>query len=231
MVTFSMMGLLLLLNFALPQSCSAQDTLFPGSFPSHAMKEQFKILEQAYKEQFKNFPVQMDSLFSQSSRQLKMLLSDTAMQQTFQKQLQAASSLFGGMLKDTALWNRQKQMINQLHNQQSAVIDSHSTSLSLPLEGESNTKELSVEVGNEVSALTLTLKGEVKSGRLKLEILDPKGKNQGGYTIEGNGRGRSEPVSGVSVKQYPSPENGVWKVKVISTKAVGKVTLISNQKP
>ena len=107
----------------------------------------------------------------------------------------------------------------------------HSSSSTLPLQGESTTKELSVKVYEAASVLTLTLKGELASGRIKLEIVDPEGKNQGGYTIEGNGRGREERVSGVSEKQYPSPAIGVWKVKVVSNKAVGTVTLISNQKP
>lgn len=261
MVTFPMLGLLLLLSFALPQSGSAQDTLFPGSFPSLSMQGQLKILEQAYKEQFKNYPMQMDSLLTQSSIKLKNLITDTAVLNSFQQGLLIATLRAKEMLSDTALWNQQKRLLNSLltdtalWNQQkkllnnllinsSSVINAQTllpygsnirvgrnSSSTLPLQGESTTKELEVKIEKTVSVLTLTLKGEVESGRIKLEIIDPDGKNQGGYTIEGNGRGRKEPVSGVSEKQYPSPAIGVWKVKVVSNKAVGTVTLISNQKP
>lgn len=261
MVTSWMLGLLLLLNFALPQSGRAQDTLvwrFSGQ--SLSMQEQLKILEQAYKEQFKNYPMQMDSLLRQSSVKLKHLIADTSMMRTLQQGLQMATHTAHAMLSDTALWNQQKRLLNsmftdtalwnqqrqlmkQLLTQSSSLFNAQtvqpngpsnpvaiSPTLTLRLQGDSKTTELEVKVEKAVSVLTLTLKGELESGRIKLEIIDPDGKLQGGYTMEGNGRGRKELVSGVSVKQYPSPEIGAWTVKVVSNKAVGSVALISNQK-
>jgi hypothetical protein len=98
------------------------------------------------------------------------------------------------------------------------------------LKGESKTKEIVVNVEKKIPVMFLIIKGGVKSGIISVEIYDPNGKKQGGFSIESDNSKIGEIVNGSINKSLKRPIIGNWKIKIDSDKAIGDIFITSIQK-
>lgn len=122
----------------------------------------------------------------------------------------------------------------------------------------SNTEVIVIPVDKPITNLTMSVISMITKGNLSVEIYDPIGTKIGNYsvgtqlkdpekkdetsTLSGGDREkmeyllkklnhearRTETVQGHINKSFENPQKGDWTVKLISTKATGKVTIHSS---
>jgi len=184
-----------------------QDTIVGGSFPSaesfKSMTEVWEIMEDAFKEQLKALDINTDSLM----KQMELL-----------KEQMEKFPLDPFVIPDDIANNFGK-------NFERVVF-----ATTINLKGESKTKEIVVNVEQEIPVMFLIINGSVKSGKAIIEIYDPKGNKQGSFTIENENNENNELVNSSINKSLKKPMLGEWKVKVDSDKAIGNVFITTMQK-
>jgi len=183
-----------------------QDTIATGSFPStesfKTMTEGWKIMEQAFKEQFKALDLNTDSL--------KYYLE----------------------LLNEQIKNLPDPMVipDDIAKSFGNNFDRNVYTTTVNLKGESKIKEVVVNVEEKIPVMFLIINGGVKSGIISVEIYDPNGKKQGGFSIESDDSKNGEIVNGSINKSLKKPMIGNWKIRVDSDKAIGNVFITSMQK-
>lgn len=92
-------------------------------------------------------------------------------------------------------------------------------------------QDIKIEVNEKECRFNLRINSKVMDGKVKVEIYDPKGKKQGNFSVgcQMDSDNSKEMVNGMITKAIEKPELGDWKVKIIPTKAVGKVTIQFSQ--
>jgi len=94
---------------------------------------------------------------------------------------------------------------------------------------ESTKTEITLNVGEAYNFMKLSINARSESGSIKVELIDPKGKTKGNFTIEahseiikGDNTEVMEQVTGNMAKKYRNPTIGKWKVIFSPKKAVGQ---------
>jgi flagellar biosynthesis GTPase FlhF len=100
---------------------------------------------------------------------------------------------------------------------------------------DSKMKSVNIKVTNE-NALFFNINGEINSGNILIEILNPNGKKEGELSLEHRqnstpktGTMYSGKTSGSLNKTINSPESGEWSVKFTSEKSIGHVNISVSQ--
>ncbi len=95
--------------------------------------------------------------------------------------------------------------------------------------GDSKTKEVNIDVEEEIQMLNVMIDGIVTSGNMDVGVYDPSGKKKGSFSIECDTDSSGEEVHGLLNRNYNAPMAGTWKVKINSEKAHGNVMITSLQ--
>jgi len=188
------------------KSAACQDTIYTGSFPSaedlKAIQEQMKVMEFALQEQFKALDLNSESL---------------------EKNLESIREQLENMPKIEIPEDFMKEFQFNFERNMFAT--------TVKLEGESGKKEVVIVVEEENPFLHLNINGSVKTGSVRVEIIDPSGKRQGSFTIENSDNGNGEMVNSSINKNIKNPSTGKWKIQVTSEKATGNIYVSSMQMP
>lgn len=99
--------------------------------------------------------------------------------------------------------------------------------------------EIGVEITKEFNFLSVHIGGLISKGEAQFEILDPKGKSKGKFSIQteivtsGESTTTSSRASGSMTKSFRNPLTGKWKIKItpvgsIKGQAVLEYDLIYN---
>jgi nitrogen fixation protein FixH len=104
--------------------------------------------------------------------------------------------------------------------------------------GDSEIKEIKIEVKDERSSFNLKIKSSMQSGELKVEIFDHEGKKQGSFSvgcqldkkiIETDKKTKpdnfNESVNGYIMKSVQNPVPGIWVIKIYPQNAVGDLSM------
>ncbi|KXK22380.1 MAG: hypothetical protein UZ12_BCD005003259 [Bacteroidetes bacterium OLB12] len=90
------------------------------------------------------------------------------------------------------------------------------------LDKDSKTEEITLEIPQDSPKFELKVGSSVSSGKLTIEIYDPKGVKQGNYTVGLQANSEKE-TTGRITKYFKQPHSGVWKIKLIPEQATGSV--------
>jgi len=100
----------------------------------------------------------------------------------------------------------------------------------------SNTKEIKLEVNDDVKCLQIGLISTIESGALTIEIYDPNGDKQGNFSMESDLSSNSSSagknkdlVCGQLNKTIKDPMKGNWIVKLKPKKVTGEIMINSRQ--
>ncbi|MBN1821933.1 MAG: hypothetical protein JXR31_01900 [Prolixibacteraceae bacterium] len=105
----------------------------------------------------------------------------------------------------------------------------------------SKIKEIKVECYGRNKYLHLVISSWVKTGTLKIEIIDPAGKTQESFKIESSVAGEEmdnttpvesmifDEASGKISKTFENPMKGIWIIKAIPKLVYGKIEVNSQQ--
>lgn len=106
----------------------------------------------------------------------------------------------------------------------------------IQLDESSKTKEIKLEVNDDVKCLQIGLISTIESGALTIEIYDPKGDKQGNFSVESelssnsSSAGKNKDlVCGQLNKTINKPMKGNWTVKLKPKKATGEIQINSRQ--
>lgn len=92
------------------------------------------------------------------------------------------------------------------------------------LDNDSKTKEIVIPVETKSKKLQLVINSAITSGKLSIEIYDPKGEKQGNFSIgTQTNLGSQEKVRGNISKSLKEPLVGKWMIKIIPSEASGDV--------
>lgn len=111
-----------------------------------------------------------------------------------------------------------------------------SKSKALKFNNETQPVEIIIEVTNEFNYLNLAIAGQLDYGQATFEILDPKGKSKGKFTIEtdnqkyGESTTTTSTAQGNMVKKFRNPSQGKWKIRITpKDKIIGNAHIRYNQ--
>ena len=104
------------------------------------------------------------------------------------------------------------------------------------LDESSKTKEINLEVNEDVVCLQIGLISTIESGALTIEIYDPNGDKQGNFSVESDlsssssSAGKNKDlVCGQLNKTIKDPMKGNWTVKLKPKKVTGEIMINSRQ--
>lgn len=104
------------------------------------------------------------------------------------------------------------------------------------LDESSKTKEINLEVNEDVVCLQIGLISTIESGSLTIEIYDPNGDKQGNFSVESelssnsSSSGKNKDlVCGQLNKTIKDPMKGNWTVKLKPKKVTGEIMINSRQ--
>lgn len=222
--------LFLIGSILFPALANAQDTIYAGSIPSEEyfrqINEQMKIMEYALQEQFKALEINTDSLEKNLERLRIQFenIPEPVIPEDFMKdfQLYFPQDIHVDFPEEFNFDFFQDFRFN---------VDMDVFSTTVNLDGTSGKKEVLIIVEETTPSMMIDINGEVSSGIVKVEILDPAGKKQGGFSVENSDAPGGEVANGIINKNVKSPATGKWKVVISSDKAVGKVFVSSIQQP
>jgi nitrogen fixation protein FixH len=125
-----------------------------------------------------------------------------------------------------------------INAQESSAITNFAVERRLNFYGDSETKEIKIEVKDERSSFDLKILSSVQSGELKVEIFDHEGKKQGSFSvgcqldkkiIETDKKTKAdnfiESVNGNIRKSVQNPVPGIWVIKIYPQNAVGNLRM------
>ena len=96
----------------------------------------------------------------------------------------------------------------------------------ITLETVSKSQEVILNIEGGVERFELNINSVVNTGDLKIELYDPRGKNQGVFALGTQlDAGNSERVDGNIQKSLKDPQSGAWRVKILPSEATGTVTI------
>ena len=91
---------------------------------------------------------------------------------------------------------------------------------------DSRSEEIIVPIEGNVDRFELNISSSVTTGKLKIEVYDPSGINQGTFSM---GRQldaeKSERVHGNIKKSLEAPQSGNWRVNIYPTETTGFITI------
>lgn len=90
------------------------------------------------------------------------------------------------------------------------------------LEKDSKTEEVTVDIPQNSPRFELKVGSSVSSGKLTIEVYDPKGVKLGNYTVGLQANSEKE-TTGRITKYFKQPLAGAWKIKIIPEQATGQV--------
>ena len=106
----------------------------------------------------------------------------------------------------------------------------------IQLDASSKTKEIKLEVNDDVKCLQIGLISTIESGALTIEIYDPNGDKQGNFSVESglssssSSAGKNKDlVCGQLNKTIKDPMKGNWIVKLKPKKVTGEIMINSRQ--
>ena len=109
---------------------------------------------------------------------------------------------------------------------------------SIRLNGDSKTEELNMMIINKTKYCRVKIRSMIEAGRLTVEIYDPSGEKHGNFSVgsqinpEGpkkGKQGKEERVHGEINKNFKNPTPGKWKIRIIPTKAKGRLFIDTRQ--
>lgn len=102
----------------------------------------------------------------------------------------------------------------------------------LKFDGESKKAEIKVGSIEDYNYLVLNINCQLTEGSVKLSIIDPKGDQQGTFTVKtdeqdviGNNTTSNSMVSGQMAKVFGKPSIGDWIVRAEPTSAKGQLSI------
>lgn len=96
----------------------------------------------------------------------------------------------------------------------------------ISLESNSKSEDIILNIEENFDRFELVINSSVTAGDLKIEVYDPKGKNQGIFSVGTQLNGEKlERVNGNINKSLKDPQSGHWKVSILPTKATGTITI------
>jgi hypothetical protein len=110
----------------------------------------------------------------------------------------------------------------------------------LYFDGESKASEVKIKMTDEHNYLTIGIQSSFWTGTLSIELIDPKGVNQGKFTLKtddlvvtGDKTRVNEEVKGNMQKDFSNPMKGEWIVRAIPLSAKGhiEVSIVQQYRP
>ena len=96
----------------------------------------------------------------------------------------------------------------------------------IQLEGDSKSVEVLINIQSNVQRFEFSINSSVHSGKLTIEVYDPKGTKRGNFTIGTQLNSELEETANGDIrKSLFEPHSGDWKVKIIPTKASGTIRI------
>lgn len=101
----------------------------------------------------------------------------------------------------------------------------------IDLENDSKSKTVLIDIEDDVEMFELMIKSSVVSGKLTIEVSDPKGHRQETFSVGTQlNLEKSERVNGNINKTLNDPQPGNWEVSIIPTNATGYITIQTSLK-
>lgn len=96
----------------------------------------------------------------------------------------------------------------------------------LSLEGESEIKEINIDVSEKTTHLEFRVQAIIESGELTIEIMDPKNRKRWDISVGSQASDYAdEYVRGNIQKSINEPEAGLWVVKIIPKKVTCEIKI------
>lgn len=97
---------------------------------------------------------------------------------------------------------------------------------------DSKTKNITVEVKENTNSVSFNINCKVLYGNITIEILDPKGKKHGNFSVKNqmnklplSTENNKEEVNGQINKHIGTPKAGNWIIKIIPLDAIGQLSI------
>lgn len=98
----------------------------------------------------------------------------------------------------------------------------------ISLEQNSKSREVILNIEENVDRFELAINSSVTAGNLKVEVYDPEGNHQGTFSVGTQlDAESSERVQGNINKSIQNPQAGNWKVSIVPTQATGSIKIRS----
>ena len=130
------------------------------------------------------------------------------------------------LLASVTAWG-QKQETNVSADTPSVMSDTRvDLQRRISMERDSKSEEVILNIDDDVDSFDLIINSSVTAGVLKIEVYDPKGNNQGTFSVgrQLNAQ-KSEQVNGKINKALKDPQSGNWKVNIVPTETTGTVII------
>ena len=126
----------------------------------------------------------------------------------------------------SAVWG-QKQGTNIPADTRSSTSDTRlNLQREIRLEANSKPEKVILDIDENVARFELVINITVTSGKLKIEVYDPKGNIQGTFLVGTQlNSEKLERVSGNINKSLKDPQSGSWKISIIPAEATGSITI------
>ena len=95
----------------------------------------------------------------------------------------------------------------------------------LVLEHDSEEKEFLLDIPDGAKHIQILVDGLVTSGKLVVEIYDPRNKKQGNFSLGTSKQSKSAQAQGNLSKSVKDPLPGQWKIRIIPEKVTGQINI------
>ena len=95
----------------------------------------------------------------------------------------------------------------------------------LVLEHDSEEEEFLLDIPDGAKHIQILVDGLVNSGKLVVEIYDPRNKKQGNFSLGTTKQSKSAQAQGNLSKSVKDPLPGQWKIRIIPEKVTGQINI------
>lgn len=138
------------------------------------------------------------------------------------------------LLLSATAFGQQNQNRNSNTNRNSNMNDDLTEinlSHSLELENDSRKDEVSITIPEATLEMKLTVYCSINSGKLDIELYDPRGKKQANFSLIAKKRSSQKAKAGGNIsKKLRDPLPGEWKLKIMPENVTGDIDILANYK-